>query len=85
MIYFRVISVARREVRDKWDVEFLNESTLLRYKEAKYYVFDRTRSVGGEDDSITNVNLAMLVCFSFMEFYHLTSRVWLIHLNISLN
>jgi len=49
-----------RELKNKIDIEFLNESRQLRYKEAKWYTFDPEMSNGTEDDNITCLNFAVV-------------------------
>jgi CD36 family len=54
-----------KEVRNKTDIDFGNAGSTLRYREQKFYVFERSLSCGDENDTFTTVNLPLLVSYYF--------------------
>ena len=50
-----------REVINKTNVEFQEGGKFLRYKQKKWFVFEKELSNGTEEDTFTGVNLPMLV------------------------
>ena len=50
-----------REVRNKSDIEFSNHGRNLRFRQNKWYIFERNMSCGDENDTFTTVNLPLLV------------------------
>jgi hypothetical protein len=57
-----------REIRAKTDVEFINDKTSLRYREHKWYVFDRNLSCGDENDIFTTVNIPLVTILTRTRF-----------------
>jgi hypothetical protein len=56
-----------REIRDKTDVDFSSDSKTLRYRERKWYVFERNLSHGDENDTFTTISLPVLVSDVFKD------------------
>lgn len=50
-----------REIRNKTEVELINDGATIRYREQKWYVFDANRSCGSENDMFTTVNIPLVV------------------------
>lgn len=56
-----------RETRIKHDIKFFDNGTVY-YKERRSFVFDRSKSVGSESDTITSVNLAVAAVMSIVRY-----------------
>ena len=50
-----------REIRNKTEVERINDGTTLRYRQQKWFVFDANRSCGSENDTFTQINIPLVV------------------------
>jgi len=59
-----------REVRNKSDVEFINDGTTLRYRQQKWFVFDAKRSCGSENDTFTHINIPLVVSRTYQASSH---------------
>jgi len=55
-----------QEIRNKTDVERINDGATLRFRQHKWYVFDANRSCGSESDVLTTVNIPLVVGMTYI-------------------
>lgn len=71
-----MISLFRREYREKYDIKF-NDNGTVSYRENVFYKFDSEMSNGEETDCITTVNMVLLVYFTLEFFDIILFRIFL--------